>query len=131
MLYERVHKTNLRTKRIKILSLQDCPLKIIYGRIRKYRLCRRIWWFANSWTKSLHCHQIAVKELFPIVIALELWGKYMVNSKVLFLSDNQAVVDVLNKQSCRDKISMRLARRLVLCTLSYNIVFRAKHTYIS
>jgi hypothetical protein len=26
-------------------------------------------------------------------------GKYMVNSKVLFLSDNQAVVDVLNKQS--------------------------------
>jgi hypothetical protein len=51
----------------------------------------------------------------------------MVNSKVLFLSDNQAVVDVLNKQSCRDKILMRLVRRLVLCTLSYNIVFRAKH----
>jgi hypothetical protein len=43
--------------------------------------------------ESLHCHQIAVKELFPIVIALELWGKYMVNSKVLFLSDNQYVVD--------------------------------------
>jgi hypothetical protein len=37
------------------------------------------WWFTNSWTKSLHCHQIAVKELFPIVIALELLGKYMVN----------------------------------------------------
>lgn len=51
----------------------------------------------------------------------------MVNSKVLFLSDNQAVVEVLNKQSCRDKILMRLVRRLVLCTLSYNIVFRAKH----
>ena len=61
----------------------------------------------------------AIKELYPIVIALELWGKYMVNSKVLFLSDNQAVVDVLN---------MRLIRRLVLCTLSYNIVFRAKHS---
>jgi hypothetical protein len=42
-------------------------------------------------------HQIAVKELFPIVIALELWGKYMVNSKVLLLSDNQAVVDVFNR----------------------------------
>jgi hypothetical protein len=66
---------------------------------------------------------------FPIVIALELWGKYMANSKVLFLSDNQAVVDVLNKQSCRVKILMRLIRRLVLCTLSYNIVFRAKHKY--
>jgi hypothetical protein len=85
------------------------------------------WWFANSWTKSLHCHHITVKELYPIVIALELWGKYMVNSKVLFLSDNQAVVDVLNKQSCRVKMLMRLIRRLVLCTLSYNIVFRAKH----
>jgi hypothetical protein len=41
------------------------------------------WWFANYWTKSLHCHQIAVKELFPIVIALELWGKYMVNSNLI------------------------------------------------
>ena len=70
------------------------------------------WWFANSWTKYLQCHQIAVKELFPIVIALELWGKYMVNSKVLFLSDNQAVVDVLNKQSCRYKILMRLVQTL-------------------
>jgi hypothetical protein len=27
MLYERVHTTNLRTKRIKILSLQDCLFK--------------------------------------------------------------------------------------------------------
>ena len=59
-----------------------------------------------------------IKEFYPIVIALELWGKYMVNSKVLFLSDNQAVVDVLNKQSCRVKILMRLIRILVLYTLS-------------
>ena len=53
----------------------------------------------------------------------------MVNSKVLFLSDNQVVVEVLNKQSCKDKNLMRLIQRLVLCTLSYrcNIVFRAKH----
>jgi hypothetical protein len=73
------------------------------------------WWFEIPAPN----HYTAIKELYPIVIALELWGKYMVNSKVLFLSDNQAVVDVLN---------IRLIRRLVLCTLSYNIVFRAQHS---
>ena len=51
------------------------------------------WWFAESWRESLIGHQIAVKELFPIVLAVEIWGKHMQNSKILFLSDNMAVVD--------------------------------------
>ena len=79
------------------------------------------WWFAHEWPLELKDHQIAVKELLPIVLCIELWGCYMTSS------DNQAIVEVINKQSCKDKILMRLVRRLVLISLKYNIVFRAKH----
>lgn len=84
-------------------------------------------WFANKWSNDMAHYQIAVKELFPIVLALELWGASLKNKKLLFLSDNSAVVAVINKQSCRDKILMRLVRRLVLAALCNNIWFCAKH----
>lgn len=43
------------------------------------------------------------------------------------MSDNMAVVNIINKQTSKDKSIMRLIRRLVLATLLYNIHFRAKH----
>ena len=82
---------------------------------------------AHKWCDKLKHHQITVKELFPITLALEIWGKSMKNSKVLFLSDNQAVVEVINKKSCKDKTLMSLLRRLVVSALRNNIMFRAKH----
>lgn len=84
-------------------------------------------WFAMEWPSDLQSHQIAIKEMFPIVIALELWGETLKNSKVLFFSDNSAVVHTINKQSCKDKTLMRLVRRLVLSALKYNIWFKSKH----
>lgn len=71
--------------------------------------------------------QIAIKELFPIVVALELWGTVLENKKILFMTDNMAIVHAINKQTCKDKALMKLIRRLVLQALSHNIPFRAKH----
>ena len=45
----------------------------------------------------------------------------------MFFSDNQAVVEAINKQSCKDNVMMSLVRKMVLAVLSFNIVFRAKH----
>ena len=84
-------------------------------------------WFAAEWSESLSLMQIAIKELFPIVLALEIWGSEMANKKILFMSDNMAVVEVINKQTSREKNLMHLLRRLVLVCLSKNILFRAKH----
>lgn len=67
------------------------------------------------------------KNFFPIVLAVELWGYKMANSKVLFLSDNQAVVEIINKQTCKNYVVMRLVRRLVLAAMKCNVWFRAKH----
>lgn len=86
-------------------------------------------WFVLPWPDDLKDHQIAVKELFPIVLALELWGLHMRNKKVLFLSDNIAVVHAINKMSCKDKTLMSLLRRLVSVALHYNIWFKSKHIF--
>jgi len=84
-------------------------------------------WFAKPW-KDIHAHyNITIKELFPIVLILELWGATLSNCKVIFFSDNQAVVEVINKQSSREKTIMRLLRRLVIAAMSNNIMFKAKH----
>lgn len=84
-------------------------------------------WFALRWTPQLAPLQIAIKELFPIVLAIEVWGNLFRNHKVLFFSDNDAVVNIINKQTCKDKQLMVLVRRLVLSALKHNILFRAKH----
>ena len=66
-------------------------------------------------------------ELFPIVVAVEMWGDKMANHKVLLLSDNEATVHVINNMTSRDKIMMRLFRRLVVAAMRFNIVFRSEH----
>jgi hypothetical protein len=47
-------------------------------------------------------YQIAIKELFPIVLSLEIWGDHLKNGKIMFYSDNMAVVEIINKQTCKD-----------------------------
>lgn len=68
-----------------------------------------------------------MKELFPIVLAIDIWGPLLANHKILFLIDNSAVAEIINKTSSREKNIMKLIRRLVLAALKYNIYFRAKH----
>jgi hypothetical protein len=51
----------------------------------------------------------------------------MANHKIMFHSDNEATVNVINKMSSKDKIMMKLVRRLVLATLKHNILLKACH----
>lgn len=84
-------------------------------------------WFFGSWSDQLSHFHINIKELFPITVALELWGQTLRNRSVLFFSDNAAVVAIINKQTSKEKHMMILVRRLVLAALRFNIHFRAKH----
>ena len=72
---------------------------------------------------SKHCLFRAV----PNVLSLHLWGHEMQNQRILFFTDNEALVHVINKKSCWDKNLMFLVRRLVLVCLEKNICFKAKH----
>ena len=51
----------------------------------------------------------------------------MRNRCILFFTDNESLVHVINKQSSKDKSLMFFVQKLVLICLEYNIVFKAKH----
>ena len=84
-------------------------------------------WLHGLWPASWKTYNIAVLELFPIVIAIHIWGSLMVDKCVLFFSDNAAVVDIINKQTSKDASIMVLLRDLVLSCLTHNILFQARH----
>ena len=87
----------------------------------------RTYWFYGPWPSCFSSFSITVKELFPIVLALEVWGKYVANKCLILHSDNMSVVHILNKQSSCDKTTMVLVRRLVISCMTNNVLIRAIH----
>ena len=57
---------------------------------------------------------ITFLELFPITVALHVWGCQMENQCVSFFTDNAALVDILNKQTSKHPLVMILVRDLVI-----------------
>ena len=78
-------------------------------------------WFNGAWDESWVERDISIKEMFPVVIALEIWGHLIKNHCVCFHIDNQAVVNIINKQSATDPVMMILVRRFVLASMKFNI----------
>ena len=52
----------------------------------------------DAWKKF----NITILELFPIVLEIEIWGSLMRDKCIVFFSDNQAVVEIINKQTFKD-----------------------------
>ena len=69
----------------------------------------------------------SVLELYPIVVGRIMWGDKLTNQRVIFFSDNESVVHVINKQTTKDKALLALLHQLVLACLRYNILFKARH----
>ena len=84
-------------------------------------------WFYGPWPEEWKKLNIVVLEFFPIVLSVHLWGHLMRNQRILFYTDNAALVEIINKTTSRDPTVMIFVRRLVLACLKFNILFRAKH----
>ena len=70
---------------------------------------------------------IAFLEFYPVVVALKCWAPQLTNRKVMFHTDNTAVVHIINTQSSRCPKVMQLVRTFVLVCLRFNIRFKAVH----
>ena len=59
-------------------------------------------WISSPWPSSLASRSIQWKELFPIFVACQIWGTHFAEKRLLFHSDNQAVVKIwaTNSSSC-------------------------------
>ena len=84
-------------------------------------------WFNGTWPENWKAYHITVLELYPIVAAVVVWAKLLSNRCVVFFTDNSAVVEIINKQTSKDKTVMCLLRKLVITCLTHNILFKAKH----
>ena len=78
--------------------------------------CGALWltrWLQVRWgSLPIASSGIAAKELFPIVVAVAVWGSALRGSKVCFYSDNMAVVEVLNRQAAKDPLICHQLRSL-------------------
>ena len=70
---------------------------------------------------------IAFLELLPLYVALQCWAPQLAGRKVIFHTDNIAVVHIINKKSSQCDRIMQLVRPLVLQCLRFNISFKAVH----
>ena len=84
-------------------------------------------WFAGSWAPSQQQQSIAYKELFPVVIAAHVWGHWWCRKHVLFRSDNDAVVHIVNSRTSKVPCLMRLLRSLLLAAARHSFTFSAQH----
>ncbi|XP_052062798.1 uncharacterized protein LOC127702580 isoform X1 [Mytilus californianus] len=86
-------------------------------------------WFLGKWDTKWQKQNIAFLELYPIVLAVEIWGHRFENQCIYFHTDNIALASVINKQTSKDALIMFLIRRLVLHCLRNNVNFKAKQIY--
>ena len=88
-------------------------------------------WCFGEWPREWLGKNIAILEFYPIVLSLMLWGNQIKNRCITFFTDNEALVHVINKSTCKDTTLMVFVRKLVLVCLNHNILFKAKHISLS
>jgi len=84
-------------------------------------------WFAGSWAPSQQLQSIVYKELFPIVLTAHVWGHFWVKKHVLFCSDNDAVVHIVNTRTSRVPCLMRLLCSLLFSAARHSFSFSSQH----
>lgn len=87
-------------------------------------------WSFFRWPATWHSSifvDITYLELVPIILAFCLWAKELLNKKIILRSDNNALVQIINKKSSKNANVMHLIRYLVLLSLEYNIQVKAVH----
>ena len=81
----------------------------------------------TEWKSTPSLRDITYLELIPIALAIFLWGQEFRNKKVMFFSDNEAVVSILNSKTSKSETVMSLLRFIIYCTLKLNIQLKSKH----
>lgn len=67
-------------------------------------------WFFGRFPDTWQSFNITFLELFLIVLAVRLWSCHMWNWCIVFVTDNAALVSVINQQTSKHKLVMTLIR---------------------
>ncbi len=84
-------------------------------------------WFNGHWSPDQDAMSIQWKELYPIVLAVSVWGNRWSRRKILFCCDNMAVVSCIQTGTSHSKPMMTLLRNLFLAAAQLNLTVSARH----
>ena len=84
-------------------------------------------WTYGVWPSNIKGMEITLPELYPIVLAVNLWGEHIRNRMIEFHTDNMALVSIINSTSSSKENIMALVRTLVATMLKFNFSFHAFH----
>ena len=84
-------------------------------------------WFAGKWHEKCLRMNIALLEIYPIYLALVVWGQEFKDKCINILSDNMSEVFILNQFTSKDNDIMVIVRALVLHCMRFNILIKATH----
>ncbi|XP_077309889.1 pancreatic lipase-related protein 2-like [Lithobates pipiens] len=98
----------------------NCDLELFtgFGAFFKGQWCAARW--PPEWDEAGVLKNLVLLELFPIVVAMEIWGESFRNLKVRFNCDNMGVVQVINRLTVASVPVVRLLRHLVLSCLQWD-----------
>ena len=86
------------------------------------------YWSHGKWDIDVSKIELTSLELYPILVAINLWGPKLANLNLLIHTDNEALVTILNSQTVKkNEICLALLRKFVLACLRFNILIKAKH----
>ena len=92
--------------------------------------CGALWqqvWIQYQWDTSFARESIAAKELVPVVMAAAVWRHKWKGLVIQFVSDDEAVVQVLNAGHARDEALSHLLRCLFFIAATLSFRFCAAH----
>jgi len=81
----------------------------------------------NEWHESGLTANICLLEFFPLLVAIHIWGQELRNKKIIFYSDNVAVVQAVNSMTSKSEDMMVLLRSFTLQCLHFNLLAKAAH----
>ena len=84
-------------------------------------------WISDHWTTVQGEMSIAWKEHYAITIAVNTWGTLWQRRKILIHCDNQTVVSVWEKGSCKSPKIVALIRMLYFCAAHNNFNVCIQH----
>lgn len=60
-------------------------------------------YFFGSFPEVWKVINIMTLEFYPIILSIAIWGKLWVNHSILYFTDNETLVAVISKQTCKVK----------------------------
>lgn len=97
----------------------DAAGSVGYGAYFAGHWSAEVW--PDKWVQLGLVKNIVLLEMFPVLVAVFIWGELFRNKRILLHSDNKGVVFAINTQSSRSPHVVTLLRYLVLYCLKFNI----------